>query len=294
MNIQYYLYSMTPIEKEYLSENTLRQNLAKRIGELEFILSDKSKALKTAPEGTLRIAKSNATVQYYHRANTKDKTGKYILSKNRQLAKSLAQKEYDQSVMACVQSELILLKHTLKSYEKMYSKKHLAEAIFGKLNPFRRALIKPVRLPDDLYAQKWQSTPYKTKPFSQDIPEYVTARGDCVRSKSENIIADTLFRLKVPYRYECPLILKNTSGEKITLHPDFTCLDVRTRREFYWEHFGMMNKPDYAERAVQRLHLYERNNIFLGKNLIITNETAAQPINTRQIERLVKSIFNIA
>ncbi|MBO4628779.1 MAG: hypothetical protein J5687_02390 [Treponema sp.] len=285
---------MTPIEKEYLSENTLRQNLAKRIGELECLLLDKSKALKTAPEGTLRIAKSNGTVQYYHRTNTKDKTGKYILSKNRQLAKSLAQKEYDQCVMAYAQSELKLLKHTFKSYDKMYSKKHLAEAIFGKLNPFRRALIKPVRLPDEMYAQKWQATPYKTKSFTQDTPEYVTARGDRVRSKSENIIADTLFRLKIPYRYECPLILKNTSGEKITLHPDFTCLDVRTRHEFYWEHFGMMDKPDYAERAVQRLRLYERNNIFPGKNLIITNETAAQPINTRQIERLVKAIFNIA
>ena len=291
MNIQYYLNSMTPIEKEYLSENTLRQNLAKRIGELECLLLDKSKALKTAPEGTLRIAKSNSTVQYYHRTNTKDKTGKYILSKNRQLAKDLAQKEYDQSVMACAQSELALLKHTLKSYDKMYSKKHLAEAIFEKMNPFRRALIKPVRLSDDLYAQKWQATPYKTKPFSQGTPEYVTARGDRVRSKSENIIADTLYRLKVPYRYECPLTLKNISGEKITLHPDFTCLDVHTRHEFYWEHFGMMDKPDYAERAVQRLRLYERNNLFPGKNLIITNETAAQPINTRQIERLVKAIL---
>ena len=285
---------MNTIEKEYLSENILRENLAKRIGELECLLSEKSKALKTAPEGTLRIAKSNGTVQYYHRESTKDKTGKYILAKNRQLAKNLAQKEYDQSVVACVHSELALLKHTLKSYDKMYSKKHLAEAIFGKLNLFRRALITPVRLPDEMYAQKWQSATYKTKSFTQDTPEYVTARGDRVRSKSENIIADTLFRLKVPYRYECPLILKNTSGEKITLHPDFTCLDVRTRHEFYWEHFGMMDKPDYAERAVQRLRLYERNNIFPGKNLIITNETAAQPINTRQIERLVKSIFNIA
>ena len=128
MNIQYYLNSMTPIEKEYLSENTLRQNLAKRIGELEFILSDKSKALKTAPEGTLRIAKSNATVQYYHRANTKDKTGKYILSKNRQLAKSLAQKEYDQSVMACVQSELILLNLMKKCTQKNTLQKQYLES----------------------------------------------------------------------------------------------------------------------------------------------------------------------
>ena len=285
---------MNAIGKEYLSENTLRENLAKRIGELEFILTDKSKSLKTAPEGTLRIAKSNGTVQYYHRRNSKDKTGKYILAKNKELTKSLAQKEYDKNIVASVQLELALLKHTLKSYEKMYSKKHLAESIFEKLNPFRRALIKPVRLPDDIYAQKWQAVPYKLKQLAPGTLEYLTAREDRVRSKSENIIADTLFRLKVPYRYEYPLSLRNISGEKITLHPDFTCLDIHTRREFYWEHFGMMDKPDYAERAVQRLRLYERNNIFPGKNLIITTETAAQPINTRQIERLVKAVFNRA
>ena len=125
------------------------------------------------------------------------------------------------------------------------------------------------------------------------MPEYLTARGERVRSKSEIIIADTLFRLKIPYRYEYPLNLKNTKGEKLTLYPDFTCLNLRTRREFYWEHFGMMDNSEYSENVVQKLHLYEQNGIIPGKNLIITMETSTIPINTKQIELLAKSyLFN--
>ena len=86
---------MNAIEKDYLSENALRKNLEKRIGQLERLLLDKHRSLEKAPEGTLRIAKSNGVIQYFHRRSPKDKTGKYILAKNQEFAKELAQKEYD-------------------------------------------------------------------------------------------------------------------------------------------------------------------------------------------------------
>ena len=169
----------------------------------------------------------------------------------------------------------------------------MAERVFEKFRPLWQILIHPIRIPDSLYVQEWQSVTYKGKDFSTDMPEYFTARGERVRSKSEIIIADTLLRLKVPYRYEYPINLKNTNGEKLTLYPDFTCLNLRTRQEFYWEHFGMMDNTEYSERAVQKLRLYEQNGIVLGKNLIITMETSANPINTKQIELLAKSyLFN--
>lgn len=281
---------MDSTEKEYLSKNTLEQVLTKRITELGTLFSQKTAALKNAPEGSLRISKSNGVIQYYLRTNPKDTIGKYIVAKDKTLAAELAQKEYDKKTLSATQKELCLLNRTLKSYTRMQR----AEKIYEKFNAIWRALIKPVRLTDQMFAKKWQAVPYKIKPFANDQPELFTARGERVRSKSEIIIADTLFRLKIPYRYECPLTLKNSDGSKITLHPDFICLDLQTRREYYWEHFGMLDNPDYSEKAVNRLRLYERNNIYTSKNLIITTETSKQPINTRQIERLAKSIFNIA
>ena len=60
-----------------------------------------------------------------------------------------------------------------------------------------------------------------------------------MRSKSEAMIAMSLYVQKIPYRYECELKLGS-----ITLFPDFTIRHPETGEIFYWEHFGMMDKPD--------------------------------------------------
>ena len=186
-----------------------------------------------------------------------------------------------------------MLNHTLRTYNKKRNKNLLAERVFEKFSPLWQILIHPIRIPDYLYVQEWQAVTYKPKDFSADMPEYLTARGERVRSKSEIIIADTLLRLKIPYRYEYPINVKTKKGEKLTLYPDFTCLNLRTRREFYWEHFGMMDNSEYSGNAVQKLHLYAQNGIIPGRNLIITMETSTIPINTKQIELLAKSyLFN--
>lgn len=76
---------------------------------------------------------------------------------------------------------------------------------------------------------------------TEDGAIFQTARGEKVRSKSEVMIADTLQRFGVPYKYEYPLKLR-----KFTAYPDFYCLNLRTRKEYYWEHFGMMDNVEYA------------------------------------------------
>ena len=113
------------------------------------------------------------------------------------------------------------------------------------------------------------------------------ARRERVRSKSEVIIADTLARHGIPYRYEYPLELKNDR----TVHPDFLCLNVRTRAEFYWEHFGLMDDPDYLERTLLKLKSFAENHIIPGKNLIFTMESAACPLSTRQVENLINEFL---
>lgn len=288
-----YLYIMNKSGRDYISSDKIIQALENRLAMLNALLIDKRKALKNAPSGNLRIAKSNGLVQYYRRINPKDTIGSYIHVKNKELAICLAQKEYDKKVSSAAQAEIELLNHTLRTYNKRNSKNLLAERVFEKFSPLWQILIHPIRKPDYLFEQEWQAVTYKPKDFSADMPEYLTARVERVRSKSEIIIADTLLRLKIPYRYEYPLNLKTTKGEKLTLYPDFTCLNLRTRREFYWEHFGMMDNSEYSEHAVQKLRLYEQNGIIPGKNLIITMETSTIPINTKQIELLAKSyLFN--
>ena len=105
-----------------------------------------------------------------------------------------------------------------------------------------------------------------------------------MRSKSEKIIADTLERRRIPYRYECPLELK---GKRI-IHPDFTVLNKRTKKEYYWEHLGMMDDKEYVVNAIKRLESMIQNGIFPGKKLIISVETKALSINISLIESIIK------
>ena len=57
-------------------------------------------------------------------------------------------------------------------------------------------------------------------------------------------------------------------------------------KEFIWEHFGLMDNPDYANRTASKLKVFNENKIFPGKNLIITMETAeTQPHTQRFLQR---------
>ena len=91
----------------------------------------------------------------------------------------------------------------------------------------------------------------------------------------------------IPYKYERPLVLR-TIGK---VHPDFTVLNVRTREEFVWEHFGMMDDPGYCERNLGKIVAYEKDGFFPGKNFIMTFETKEHPLNTKIIDKLVENFL---
>ena len=72
------------------------------------------------------------------------------------------------------------------------------------------------------------------------------------------------------------------------IHPDFQALHAGTNEEVFWEHFGMMDDHDYAENAVRRIELYEKNGYFPGKQLILTFETGSRPLNVKMIEMIIE------
>ena len=53
----------------------------------------------------------------------------------------------------------------------------------------------------------------------------------------------------------------------------------------------MMDSPEYLENAVQKLKIYSENDFIPGKNLITTMETQQCPLNTRQLENLIKTLL---
>ena len=277
---------------ECLSTNAdeIEQLTKTRMAELNAMLEIKLRSIKNAPEGSVRITQSHNSVQYYHIINKGDNTGTYISARNRGLVVQLAQKDYDKKVTESAAKEIKFLSKILKDCTQFFKKNTLAEKLFQNLLKNRRALVEPVKLPDEEYAARWQAIKYK-KDFTPENKNYRTIKDEIVRSKSEILIADTLNRMNIPYHYEFPIKLITEDGTKRTFHPDFLCLNRRTRKEFLWEHFGRMDDAEYATQTVSKLNLFSRNGIFNGKNLITTMETGSQPLNTRQIQKIAKEFL---
>ena len=280
---------------EELSPNQLAPQIEKRLAELQKLLTKKMKSYEKTPQGRIRISQNGGHPEYYLVTERGSLRGKYLPHSQETLARQLAQKDYDARLIKLLQNEIT----ALQIYLKQTDQGRAISELYDSLCPTRRALITPVTLTDEQYAARWQEISWMGRHFSPDSPLLYTARGERVRSKSEVIIADTLFRHGIPYRYEFPLTLRRsntaatgntaTSGHhtSITLYPDFLCLNTRTRSEFYWEHFGLMGDPAYSKNAAGKLRLYTENGILPGRNLIITMETQNEQLSTRTLEKLI-------
>lgn len=265
---------------EQLVPDTICPTLEERLQKLAQVHKEVEKETRRLPEGQLRIAQKAKHVEYYASGRNNNR-GTYITKRKLKVAVQLAQKAYNQHIIKIIEKEM-------RAIENYLRQTHNGNAItnyFKSLCQPRRNLITPVTLTEDRYIKEWQNVQWMGLPFDQDSPEMFTTNGERVRSKSEVLIADTLKRFGIPYRYEYPLRLKN----EITVHPDFLCLNVRTRQEFYWEHFGMMTTPDYAQKAIHKLQQYSDNHLLPGINLIITMETATSTLNLKYIEQQIKT-----
>ena len=118
----------------------------------------------------------------------------------------------------------------------------------------------------------------------EGAPVILTEKGERVRSKSEKILADYFYRNNILYKYEKPLNLVGYG----TVYPDFTFLSRKLQREIYWEHEGMMDKPEYAINAVKKLNSYQMNGIMPGEHLILTFETEQDVLNSNIVSELVE------
>lgn len=258
--------------------NDFKEKLEQRIVQLKQVIGMKEEELACAPEGMLNVAKSGSRIQYYYKNNSGDiKT--YLKCSEQSRIKALCQKDYDQKVLSIARKELNQLERLKSRYPKQ-----TYEDIYGTLNSCRKTMVHPVSLSDEEYIKAWEQEDYQRKGFQEDAPEYYTDKGERVRSKTEILIANALFRNCIPYKYEKPLFLK----EYGKIHPDFTVLNVRLRKEFYWEHLGMMDDPKYLEEALQRIAAYEKNNLITGSRLILTFETLKRPINSLSIDKMIK------
>ncbi len=246
------------------------------------IIADKKKSLSNAPEGSLRISAKGDHPYYYLMREKGDTKGKYIKASDIEFAKALAQKDYDLRVLQAAEKELNQINRLIAINENS------AEKIYSTLGEKRKRLILPVEPTDEEFIRQWyESKKCEPMGFSPNSPVILTLEEERVRSKSEQLYANTLIRLGIPKVYEPLLFLKGRGW----VRPDFAMLNVRERREVYGEHFGMMDDPLYAERAIEKLRDYERSGFVLGYDLIITMESKRYPLEDKKLEALFKKLL---
>lgn len=245
---------------------------------LDKIIGKTEKSLAKAPEGSLRVSCSQKTVQYYIRRDSRDTNGVYIKKKDMDIAKALAQKDYDLRLLAAAKSR----RDKIRACIDRLSSQGLQE-VYENLSQPRQELVTPLILPEDDFVKQWSGQKYQRKAFLENDPEIFTERGERVRSKSEKIIADKFFLMGIPYRYEYPVHLKGFG----TVFTDFAVLNKASRKEYYLEHLGLMDHADYCEKAIRKLEAYERNGIFQGEKLLLTYETRQHPLNIKTLENLI-------
>lgn len=234
------------------------------------------RTLKKHVEGRIREASDRNGFSRFYLVSGEDPNGKYVSKENLDEIETIAQRDYNKKVLVAIEANI----KTLEAFLAKFCGGEIAEA-FTKLKPGRKSMVQPIAVTDEDYAAAWLSFPYKAKGFESGTAEIFSANGLRVRSKSEAIIADILSDASIPFRYEFPVNIRSMG----TIHPDFYCINPRTRKEFIWEHFGMMSDSNYAENAIGKIFLYAKAGWTLGSNLLATFESAAQPLNSKAVKK---------
>ena len=130
----------------------------------------------------------------------------------------------------------------------------------------------------------WEYAEYEKSTYMPEHLTQPTNKGENVRSKSESLIANKLFELAVPYRYEQVL---HIGLEEFA--PDFTVRCRRTGKTFYWEHFGLISNKKYMDKHWWKLQLYASVGIKPWDNLIVTYDDVNGSLNLPFVEAIIKS-----
>lgn len=212
------------------------------------ILKNRLAQLQTKPlPGKLDIKTNGRKPEYFHcmvQNGTKER--KYLPQSDLPVAKNLAQQVYNRRISRLLDR---LSKKASTSSLTVGEIDRAVDKVYSDMHPLRQALVTPVQMTAGQKFQAWKAHSYQGLGFREDDPKgIITNNHERVRSKSEKILADLFSSKNIFYKYECPLHLSNN----IVFYPDFTFFLPPQNQEIYWEHFGLMDSPDYAINTIKK------------------------------------------
>ena len=230
------------------------------------------------PQDELICAKNGKHYKWY--LKTTDKTI-YLPKRERSFAEKLAQKKYYQLRQSELKSELSACRTYIRraGYNGNLTDKMME-------NPEYEQLLGNQSCSVGQEIKDWMNAEYERNNSHPENLIVKGTRGRMLRSKSEAIIDRSLYCSGIPFRYEDKLML-----DGVVFYPDFTIRHPKTGKFYYWEHFGMMDNPEYVNHACQKIKIYCGHGIIPSVNLILTYETKDHPFGIDSAERIVQEYF---
>lgn len=247
--------------------------------QIEKVINSARAKLATLSPGRIKTTTKDGGQYYIY--SEEEKKWKYMRKNDLTRVKEIAQYDYEKSVLSQSEKQLSILSRFINNYNPGY----LASLQKG-IPDARKKLLDLHILSDDEFIAKWKSKPYISNGFKIENG-FITQNGELVRSKSEAIIADRLKFLGIPYRYEYPIKLDDGF-----VYPDFLLLDITTRSEILYEHFGRMDDENYVNNNfLAKISRYARNGYFVGQNLIVSYESSTHPLNIKDFEINLRTVM---
>ena len=254
----------------------MRKEYCQIIKEMERIQTQIDKL----PEGKLIYTRNGKYSKWYY--NNGHET-KHLPKKNRKFAQKLSYKKMLVFRLEKLKREKIALDFYLRHHSEDAEK---TEQNFYHSSEFQELLsenFKPLKTEFDELSTEM----HKKQDFFAENKVYPTLSGLMVRSKSEVLIATLLEQYSLTFEYEHPWKVQGKY-----FYPDFLIRHPKTGQWILWEHFGLMDDPEYAKRAYEKIQAYIASGIIPGVHMIITFETKNHPLSVKTVEDMIKSFLS--
>ena len=248
-------------------------------------LHESLQQMDSLPEGELYFVRNGTGWMQKRRWRTADghRKSEALKKSDRLFAQKLAQRRYLSERARGLRKLIQAIELAMQTERELVSFPDNLQEMCGEY----RELLRPFFSENEQKIREWKEKPYRTKEEHKESRIYPTKCGVLVRSKSEVIIADMLYDLGIPFRYEQELVT-----DRGMIFPDFLILDPFTLEEIVWEHCGMMDDPEYARKVFSRLDsLHSRGYSFEKKNLICTFESKTHPLDVREVQMIIDYYF---
>lgn len=230
--------------------------------------------INNAPRGRLQIHRNGNTLRW--RLVGDDRKRRNMSKNEITLAKKLARKRISFDYMKLLKKELYAIEFCLNHMPN--------DSDYIDLNEEKSLYASLLNIPTTKKTP-WHQQEYERNKAHPEGLKHQSPSGNILRSKSECLIDMSLFYRGIPFRYESKLVIGTNK-----FFPDFTFYKEKTGEYKYWEHFGMMDDPQYRKKALAKIDQYIKAGLIPNEEVIFTFETSMTPISVNMIDKMIHSI----